>query len=206
MRLAAQARAVMIGVALALASIAAGAAVPAGEPGDMVLGRPDAPVEIIEYASVGCPHCAAWAASQLPALRARFIDTGQARLVVRVMLTGDPALATAGFMLVRCAGPARYFEVMDAIYQGQGAIFESGEPPGPALEKIAQSAGIGPAAFKACTTSAAGLQAVNALNERHFDVDKVNLTPTFFVGDKRFEGDVTVDELAEAIRSARGGG
>jgi len=194
------------GLALALCALGARAAPPASEPGDMTLGRRDAPVEVIEYASVGCPHCAAWANTVFPAFRQRFIDTGEARLVVRIMLTGEPTLATAGFMLTRCAGPSKYFEVMDEIYRRQASMFEQGAPPQKVLEEIAQSVGIGPAALRACLTSKAGLDAVNELNQRHLDEDKVELTPTFFVGGRRFEGDVTVDELAEAIHAARGGG
>lgn len=191
---------------VALGAVAAQAAIPASEPGDMTLGKPSAPVEVIEYASVGCPHCAAWANTVLPTFRARYIDTGQARLVVRIMLTGEPTLATAGFMLTRCAGPSKYFKVMDEIYRRQAEMFRPGASPESVLQEIAASVGIDPAAFKACLASKTGLEAVNAINQRHFEEDKIELTPTFFVGDRRFEGDVSVDELGEAIRAARRGG
>lgn len=205
MSLAVLARRTILGAGLALAALATRAAVPINEPGDMALGAPSAPVTVVEYASVGCPHCAAWALNVFPALRRRFIDTGKARLVVRVMLTGDPALASAGFMLVRCAGPAKYFQVMGEIYHRQADIFQSGDAPGPVLQQIAGSVGMGPASFRACLDSQKGLIAVNALNDRHLNEDKVDLTPTFFVGDRRFEGDVTLDQLAEAICAARRG-
>jgi len=195
----------LLGAFLAMAALTVRAAVPASEPGDMTLGSPSAPVEVIEYASVGCPHCAAWANDVLPAFKKQYIDTGQARLVVRIMLTGDPDLAMAGFLLARCAGPSRYFDVMDQVYRRQASMYQPGASPGPILEQIAASAGVGAAAFKACMHSHKGFDAVNALNQRHFDQDKVQLTPTFFVGDKRFEGDVSLAELGEAVRAAHHG-
>lgn len=192
----------LLGATLAVAALTARAGVPASEPGDMTLGSPTAPVEVIEYASVGCPHCAAWANDVLPAFKKQYIDTGQARLVVRIMLTGDPDLAMAGFLLTRCAGPSKYFQVMDEIYRRQASMYQAGASPGPILEQIAASVGIGTAAVKACMMNHKGFDAVSALNKRHFAEDKVQLTPTFFVGDKRFEGDVSLNELGEAIRAA----
>jgi protein-disulfide isomerase len=191
--------------ALAMLAVAARAAVPASEPGDLVLGGAKAPVTVVEYASVGCPHCAEWANTVFPEFDKRFIETGRARFVVRVMLTGEQSVATAGFMLVRCADPAKSFQVMDDIYRRQASMFQPGASPGPILEDIARTAGLDDAQFKACITSQAGLDQVNALNARHVDEDGVDLTPTFFVGDRKFEGGVSLDELGKAIKAARGG-
>ena len=80
----------VLGVAFALTALAGAArAVPAHEPDDMTLGSPKAPVTVIEYASVGCPHCAAWSNQVFPTIQSQYIATGKARLVVREELTGD---------------------------------------------------------------------------------------------------------------------
>ena len=86
----------VLGVAFALTALAGAArAVPAHEPDDMTLGSPKAPVTIIEYASVGCPHCARWSNEVFAAFKAKYVDSGRARFVVREMLNGDPDLAAA---------------------------------------------------------------------------------------------------------------
>jgi len=178
---------------------------PAREPDDMAIGSPRARVTVIEYASVGCPHCAVWNNTVFPDFKAKYVDTGRARFVVREMLTGVPAIATAGFMLARCAGPAKYFQVVDAIYHRQADMFQSGAAAGPMLEEIAKSAGMDEAAFQACIDDQKGLDALNARVRRHVDEDKVDSTPIFFVNGQRYAGEQTLAQLATAIHAARYG-
>ena len=71
---------------------------------DMTLGNPKAPVTVIEYASVSCPHCAAFNNDVFPTLKAKYIDTGKVFYVAREALTSDPSIAAAGFLTARCAG------------------------------------------------------------------------------------------------------
>jgi protein-disulfide isomerase len=193
--------AALFGVSLALVAGAAWAA-PSSEPDDMVLGNPKAPVAVIEYASAGCPHCAHWANETLPAFKARYIDTGKARLVLREEITGSEAIAAAGFMVARCAGPEKYFAVLDAIFQRQADMFAAGTA-GAILEDIAQKqGGLTDDAFKSCIYDQAALNELNARSARHADVDGVGSTPTFFIGKAQFSGDVTMDQLATAIAAA----
>jgi protein-disulfide isomerase len=188
-----------------LAQAGAARAVPAHEPDDMALGSPAARVVVIEYASVGCPHCAAWNNQVFPAIRANYIATGQARLVVREMLTGDGQIAAAGFMLARCAGPAKYFPMIDAIYRRQASMFQPGNTPESVLRDIARTVGgMSDAAFDACLADQKALAAVNARSDRHLNVDKVASTPTFFVDGQRLEDELTPDYLAKAVRAAAG--
>ena len=119
----------------AAAAVLAMGAAPAREPptavdsaGNMVLGFPRATAVVEEYASVGCPHCAVWATTVWPAIKARFIDTGRARFVLHEMFTGDPEMAAAGFLLARCAGPNHYFAVVDEVYRRQLEIAQKGAP------------------------------------------------------------------------------
>jgi protein-disulfide isomerase len=198
-------RRLALGLAGAFVAIAAWAApaVPAHEPDDMALGSPSARVTVIEYASVGCPHCAAWNNAVFAAFRAKYVATGRVRFVVREMLTGEPTVAAAGFMLARCAAPAKYFSVIDAIYRRQASMFQPGTAPETVLRDIAKTTGgLTDAAFDACLADQKGLAAVNARGERHASADKVDSTPTFFVNGKRFEGELTLAQLSQAVRAA----
>ena len=111
-------RALLLAAAVALAGAPALAA-PAVLPGDMTLGNPKAKVEVIEYASVACPHCAHFNETVLTPFRAKWVYTGKAHFVLKEMLTASPTVAMAGFLIARCAGPAKYFKVVDEIYRSQ---------------------------------------------------------------------------------------
>jgi protein-disulfide isomerase len=195
-----------LGAALSLAAAAAFAAnVTAPQPDDMAIGSPKARVTVIEYASAGCPHCAAWNNDVFPAFKAKYVDTGQVRFVVREMLTGSGPLATAGFMLARCAGPSGYFPLLEDVYRRQASMFEKDAKPGLILQDIAKAHGLDQAAFQKCLDDHAGLDALNARTERHHSADGVDSTPTFFVGGKKVEGEASLADLGAAIRAARTG-
>ena len=193
-------RLIALTVAFALAALAgsARAAVPAHEPDDMALGSPKAPVTVIEYASVGCPHCAVWNHDVFPTIKARYIDTGRVRFVMREMITGDPTIATAGFMLARCAGPMKYFAVVDQVYSRQGEMWGKTANAGAVLGEIAKSVGMSEPDFEACIDDQKGLDALNARVAAH-GKDGVSSTPTFFVNGKRLDEPLTLAQLAAAV-------
>jgi len=190
-------RAVLI---LGLLVGAARAAAPA-QADDMALGNPRAAVTVIEYASVGCPHCATWAREVFPAFKKTYIDTGKVRFVFREMLYGDPALAAAGFLTARCAGPGKYFQVVDAVFAGQDQIAKEGGATG-TLAKIARDAGLSEPRFTACLSDKAGLAALQARVDRHETQDKISGTPTFVIAGRKLEGEQGVAELGAAVAAA----
>jgi protein-disulfide isomerase len=192
-----------LGGALAFFALAANAAPAKLEPDDMALGAPKAPLTVIEYASVGCPHCAAWNNEVFPAFKAKYVDTGQVRFVVRECLTGDADLAAAGFLVARCAGKAKYFQVIDAIYRQQASMYQPGAKPTEILRAIANGAGLTDAQYNACLDDQKGLQALNARSERHAEQDKVSSTPTFDVGGQLLDGYQSLAQLDAAIAAAR---
>jgi protein-disulfide isomerase len=195
-----------IAIAAACAFVAAASGALAGvmdpEPGDMALGSPKARVTVIEYASVGCPHCADWRHDVFPSLKSKYIDAGRMRFVLREMITGDPTIATAGFMLARCAGPAKYFQVVDAVYARQPQMWGKVADAGAVLGDIAKSAGMTEAAYEACIADQKGLDALNARIALH-NKDKVDSTPTFFVNGRRYDEPLTPAQVAEAFRPGR---
>ena len=141
-------------LALALAAVSASGLLAAcGQGGagatasadDMVLGKADAPVTVVEYASITCSHCGAFHTTVFPDFKAKYIDTGQVKYVFREFLTPPNELAAAGFLIARCAGPDKYFGVIDALFYNQREMFQS--DPRAVLFRIGQSAGRSPPAF-----------------------------------------------------------
>jgi protein-disulfide isomerase len=182
------------------------AAAPASPPtttdpdGVMVLGFPRAKITVTEYASVGCPHCAHWAKTVYPAFKAKYIDTGRVKFAFHEMLTGDGALAAAGFMLARCAGASKYFQVVDQVFDKQNEIAAQGAP---ALLVIAQAAGVSQERFNACLSDDAALKALAARTEADATAHHVQGTPTFFIDGVRLDGDETLPSFDAAIARAR---
>ena len=135
------------------------------EPGplpDMVLGKPDAPVAIVEYASMTCPHCAHFHATTLPALKEKYIDTGKAKLILREF-PFDPR-AEAGFMLARCSND-NYFAMVDVLFKQQPS-WVAVEDAKSALLQIAKLAGFSQESFEKCLTDQKLLNDVRAVRER----------------------------------------
>ena len=196
----------MIAVAT-LATLAAcnksGASVGAAGPDDMSMGNPQAKVLVAEYASVACPHCAAFNNDIFPAFKAKYIDTGKVHYVFHEMLVGgqaEQALAAAGFLLARCAGKDKYFAVNDEIFHAQSAIFASQDLRG-GLLRIAQSLGMTEPQFNACVGDQAALKALDARVEKA-SKDGVNSTPTFIINGQQFVGEQTLATLDKAIADA----
>jgi protein-disulfide isomerase len=189
-------------IAAAVSCLAAGAfaGVMDPEPGDMALGSAKAPVTVIEYGSVGCPHCADWHHDVFPAIKTKYVDTGRVRFVLREMITGDPTIATAGFMLARCAGPAKYFQVVDEVYQRQPQMWGKVSNAGAVLGEIAKDAGLSEDAYEACIDDQKGLDALNARVALH-NKDKVDSTPTFFVNGRRYDDALTLAQVAAALHA-----
>jgi protein-disulfide isomerase len=169
-------------------------------PGEMTLGNPRAPVTVIEYASVGCPHCADWANQVFPEFRSKYIDTGKVRFVFREMLTGNPTLAAAGFLIARCAAPDRYFQVVDDVFASQAELARDGVE---ALARIGARAGLDRAKFDACLEDRAALQALDQRTQADAAAHGVSGTPTFFVGDEKLDGEQSLEALDAAIARAR---
>ena len=107
------------------------------------MGSPAAPVTVIEYASVACPECAAFHNQVFPTFKVQYIDTGKVRWILREALTGDTALAAAGFLTAHCAGKAQYFNVVDDMFHAQAQMFASGNPQPSMLEIAGKDGGLG---------------------------------------------------------------
>jgi protein-disulfide isomerase len=187
-------------LAAALLILAAPAAA-APLPDDMSLGSPRAPVTVIEYASLGCSHCATWSREVFPAFKARFVVTGKVRFVLREMLTGDPDVAAAGFLTARCAGAAHYFQVVEGLFAAEPQMAADGDDL-PSLLKVAGAAGLTKAQVSACLSDHAALADLEKRVDAHVQADHVNGTPMFDVNGTRLEGEQSLAALTAAIKAA----
>lgn len=170
---------------------------------DVSLGDPKAPVKVVEYASVACPVCGRWYREVFAAFKTKYIDTGKVYYTFREMLVGDTteqSMAAAGFLLARCAGRDKYFNIVDAIFQNQNDIYN--DPQG-GLLKVAKANGLDEKAFTTCVNDANALQALNARVQGYLTVDHVDATPTFVVNGVSMEpGYHTLAEIDAVIAAA----
>ena len=185
------------------AAFVAGAAVaaPAALPDDMSLGNPKAKIQVIEYASLSCPHCAHFNETVFADFKAKWVDKGLVRYTLKEMLTPPEQVAAAGFLLARCAGPRKYFKVVDEVFRSQPR-WEDGKIK-PVLLEIGKANGVSEAQFNACLQDQKALDALSARARRAFEVDGVDSTPTLFINGKKIDPlPKTPFEMSEAIAKA----
>ena len=167
----------------------------AGPDGDIMIGSDKAPVTIIEYASMTCPHCAHFQETTFPELKKRYIDTGK----VRYMLREFPldALAAAGFMLARCAGKDKYY------VGGRNAVRQAGRLGGPEADPAAdgdrQAGRLHRRGLQRLPGESEGARRHPGVRDRAVNKFRVNSTPTFFINGKRLVGDLSIEEMAKEI-------
>jgi protein-disulfide isomerase len=167
----------------------------AGPLSEQALGDPNAPVTIIEYASMTCPHCAHFHETVYPELKKQYIDTGKVRFIFREFPL-DP-LAAAGFMLARCAGEGKYFPVIETLFAQQKEWVV--QKPLTPLLAIARQAGFTQESFDACLANQNLLQGIEDVRTRGAQKFQVNSTPTFFVNGKKLTGSPTLEVLSKEI-------
>ncbi len=181
------------------ASAAPAPTVNAALPSDMTLGDHKAKVTVIEYASVVCSHCAAFNAEVFPAFKAKYIDTGKVRYVLREFPTQPVELAAAGFLVARCSPSDKYFAVIDSLFRGQEKLFQSRDAKAYLMD-AGKVGGLTDAQVEACLQDKARLDAFNARVETAMETAKIQATPTFIIGDKRLEGGQSLAQLDAVLQ------
>ena len=164
---------------------------------DMVMGKADAPVTIVEYASMTCPHCAHFQETTFPELKKRYIDTGKVRYIFREFPLDN--LAAAASMLARCAGNDKAFPLIEVMFEKQQEwAFGEGNPV-PRLFEIAKQAGFTQESFDKCLTDQKLLDEITAGRSRASDVFGVSATPTFYINGKKLDGQPTLEKFDQMI-------
>lgn len=162
---------------------------------DQSFGSADAPVTVIEYASLTCPHCRTFHLNTWPAVKEKYVDTGKVRFIMREF-PFDPR-ASGGFMLARCAGESRWYPVVDLLYRSQESWARV--PDGvAALKSIMSMTGMNGGQVEACLRDQDMLEKVTGVMEagKSYGVDS---TPTFFINGEKTTGALTIDQFSQIV-------
>lgn len=155
-------------------------------PNDHVTGSPDAPVTLVEYASVACAGCAGWHQQVYPEFKKKYVDTGKVRYVFREYVTGVPEYADAGFMIALCAPKENYFKNISFQFERFQTIMKMGQQ-GKARDAyigIAKSAGLSEDEFITCMQNQELRDQYKAKMQTGIDLG-VTATPSFFINGKK---------------------
>jgi len=170
---------------------------------DMVLGNPDAPVTVTEYASYTCPHCARFHSGPYQQLKADFIDTGKIKFVYREVYFDRYGLWAS--MVARCGGQEKFFGISDLIYKGQSEWTRAGEPAAivDELRKIGRLAGLDNDKLEACLQDATQAQTLMSWWEANSAADGVSSTPSFVINGQ-MHSNMAYPAMKELIETALG--
>ena len=164
---------------------------------DVVMGEQDAPVTVIEYASMTCGHCADFHNDVLPKIKKNYIDTGKINFVLRDM-PWDP-LALAVSKITRCAPDDKFYNFVSAFFDTQKSWVKSDDPIA-ALKKNARLGGMDGESVEACLSNADVHARVTQSREKGLETLGVKSTPTFFIGDDEVvPGNVGYEKMANTL-------
>jgi protein-disulfide isomerase len=183
----------------AMAQSAADVAKPGSLP-DMALGPANAAVTVTEYASMTCPHCAAFTEKVFPKIKSEYIDSGKIRFVFREFPLDIKA--AAGSMLARCVAKddaGKYFAVVDMLFRQQESWVLKNTTE--TLIRIGKQAGLSQQQVEDCLKDQALLDKIAADQKYANEVLKVNSTPTFFLNGEMMKGEQSFEEFDKRIKS-----
>jgi len=192
-------RAALTAAALAAMATVAGCTAKSGgaAEGDMSVGAgADAKVTVVEYASVTCGHCAVWNEEVWPEFKTKYVDTNKVRYVFREFPTPPQDIAVAGFLIARCAGPDKYFDVVHDIMASQKE-WMAGVAPRTTLVRAAAAAGLSQEQTEACIRDKAAIEEMSNRIKAGIDAG-VTGTPTFIVNGTKV-ADSSLSGLSQAI-------
>lgn len=185
-------------------------------PGDHAVGNPNAPITVVEYASVTCGHCANWHASVWPQMQKDYVDTGKVRFIYREFPTPPMELAVRGFLIANCAPEEKFFANISLQYERQQAMVNSRNRAAD-YEALAKASGLSPAEYETCVSTEENYNRLNKVVEGGQDAG-VTGTPAFFINgvmkkvykiedfDKEFADFVEVPERKAADADAKTAG
>ena len=163
------------------------------------LGNQNAKVTVIEYASLTCPHCAAFHTGPWPAIKKEYIDTGKIKFIFRDFPLDRVALAAS--MIARCAPAERYFGIISLMFETQDA-WRGAANPQAALESIGRLAGMTAETLQTCIQNRAVFDAVMKQRNEGDQKFKIVSTPTILVNDQKIDGSVDIEKVREVVDQA----
>jgi len=193
---------------LALLAIAATVAIPSAHAAELppvadilserVLGAADAPVTLIEYASLTCPHCANFAKETLPTIKKDYVETGKVKLIYRDYPLDNLAMRAA--LMARCAPKERYFGLVETLFASQATWMRAADPSA-ALQRVGTIVGLSEENYEACVTNKDIFDGVMAIRAKG-EADKLTGTPYFMLEGKPMTGEISVAEFRKKLDAA----
>lgn len=166
---------------------------------EMVIGDENAQITVIEYASLGCPHCANFHMTTYQDIKKNYIDTGKVKFIYRDFPLGTPALAAS--MIARCSGSAKYFGMIDIFFRGQKQ-WSQAENPMEALKKIARFGGMSIADVDVCLQNQELLDYIQNTARDGGEKHKINSTPSFVVDGETISGGMPYEDFKKILDKA----
>ena len=166
---------------------------------EMVLGNQEAKITVIEYASLGCPHCAQFHSGTYQDVKKNYIDTGKIKFIFRDFPLGTPALAAS--MISRCSGSAKYFGMIDIFFQGQKQ-WSQAENPMTALKKIARFGGMSATDVDDCLQNQELLDYIQNTARDGGEKHKINSTPSFVIDGETHSGGLPYADFKKLLDKA----
>ena len=166
---------------------------------EMVLGNESAQITVIEYASLGCPHCAQFHSGTFQEVKKNYIDTGKIKFIFRDFPLGTPALAAS--MISRCSGSAKYFGMIDIFFRAQKQ-WSQAENPMDALKKIARFGGMSASDVDNCLQNQELLDYINNTARDGGEKHKINSTPSFVIDGETHSGGLPFVEFKKLLDKA----
>lgn len=172
----------------------------AGPLGDKTLGDPNAPITVIEYASLTCGHCKNFHSNSFPHLKKNYVDEGKVFFIFRDFPLDNLAFAAA--MLARCAPQDKFFDAIDLFFEQQKIWAFGTEPANPLdrLKMMALQMGFNEKTFEECLKNQEIFDGVKSVRDRANEKFTVNSTPTFFVNGEMHRGALSVEELDKILQ------
>ena len=184
-------------VSMGLGSALAGPVPPVG-PDDQIIGEASAPVTVIEYASLTCPHCGRWEKDVFPKIRSEFVEKGKVRFVFRDFPLDRSALKAA--QLAHCTGDFRFWGFLEVEFANQAVWATHGDPTDE-LVKMAKLGGVPEEKARACMSDD---KLAHTVTESRAEGEKagVDSTPSFFFNGKKVSGEIPYDEFVKDLHDA----
>lgn len=162
---------------------------------EMYLGSAKAPVTIVQYASLTCPHCRAFHRDVFPQLKRDYVDTGKVRYVLREFPIGKTS-GTATVAL-RCAAPDKYFDLYGKFLEQQAAWVSQDVRLDP-IFAVAQQVGVTRAQFDRCLQNQAMIDGLKRVKDRGRTLGIIG-TPNFFIQNQRVKSTLTMVEIRSMV-------
>jgi protein-disulfide isomerase len=166
-----------------------------GPLGERALGSPNAPVTVVEYASLTCPHCANFQKTVFPRVKKELIDTGKLRFIVREFPIGHTSGTAA--IVNRCAPEDKYFAMFNSFLTRQPE-WVSLEIRPDAIYSVAKSTGMSRETFDKCLTNQSIIDGLTEVKQRGRQLGVIG-TPTFFANGRKAQGEVTFEEFKALV-------